>query len=298
MRSHILATVAAVGLSLACICPFAVAQSNQEWIAYKQKCGIPANTAYNDWVAAGAKCNSQSSTVPAGLTPQQQLGTAIGKVGADMLSQGIHNLFYGQPLDPATQQRALAAQQLNNSGVYLMGQHNYSGAINEFQKALALTPNDPLIKRNLYNATETQKQSAVAGRTSDALGNLLNTTSTPPLPNVVNQVNLDPNVVDFRGIGSGSQPPASRSYLSGDNANRLQTVITGSDSSVVDLSHSAKVDPKSLKTQIDVLFGAPVPPPATSPSQSQEIDEIFQQPDQNTNSKMDQSQNLTRSPTH
>jgi hypothetical protein len=283
---------------LACICPFAVAQSNQEWIAYKQKCGIPANTAYNDWVAAGAKCNSQSSTVPAGLTPQQQLGTAIGKVGADMLSQGIHNLFYGQPLDPATQQRALAAQQLNNSGVYLMGQHNYSGAINEFQKALALTPNDPLIKRNLYNATETQKQSAVAGRTSDALGNLLNTTSTPPLPNVVNQVNLDPNVVDFRGIGSGSQPPASRSYLSGDNANRLQTVITGSDSSVVDLSHSAKVDPKSLKTQIDVLFGAPVPPPATSPSQSQEIDEIFQQPDQNTNSKMDQSQNLTRSPTH
>ena len=31
-----------------------MAQSNADWTQYKIKCGIPASTAYNDWVAGFA----------------------------------------------------------------------------------------------------------------------------------------------------------------------------------------------------------------------------------------------------
>lgn len=278
MRSHsILSTVAAVALTLSLI-PCASAQSNAEWIAYKQKCGIPANTAYNDWVAAGSKCNTASSASAATLTAQQQTATAIGQVGATMLGQGLHQLFAGPVLDPATQQRALAAQQLHNSGVYLMRQHNYPGAINEFQKALALTPNDPAIKRDLQQALDLQKQSAVAGRTSETLAELLSGTTTPAAvavaPKTYTPVNLDPNLVDLRGIGPGA-PAAASSYLPAANANRLNAVITGSDPSTVDLRGANKDSVNSLKSQIDSLFGAPVAPPPTSAPSPQEIDQIF-----------------------
>lgn len=278
MRLHsTLSTAAAVVLTLSLV-PFASAQSNAEWIAYKQKCGIPANTAYNDWVAAGSKCNTASSASAPTLTPQQQAATAIGQVGANMLGQGLRQLFAGPALDPATQQRALAAQQLHNSGVYLLRQHNYPGAINEFQKALTLTPNDPAIKRDLQQALDLQKQSAVAGKTSETLGELLSGTTTPavvtPAPKPYTPVNLDPNVVDFRGIGHGASDTAS-SNLPAANANRLNTVITGSDSSTVDLRGANKNSVNSLKSQIDSLFGTPVAPPPTSAPSPQEIDQIF-----------------------
>ena len=164
----------------------AVGQSNQEWIAYKQKCGIPGGMAYNDWVAAGSKCNSGSAssgagTAAGGLTPQQQMAMQSAQAAGYMIGQGLHNILFGQPkpltatLDPATQQRALAAEQLNNSGIYLLKKNDYAGAINEFQQALNQAPNDANILSNLQLARQRQKNAADAAKTSDALGNLLGT---------------------------------------------------------------------------------------------------------------------------
>jgi tetratricopeptide (TPR) repeat protein len=72
-----------------------------------------------------------------------------------MLGQQLHNLLFDQPaqpaapLDPAMQQQQLAAQQLNNSGNYLLKKNDYAGAINEFEQALAIEPNDQDILHNL-----------------------------------------------------------------------------------------------------------------------------------------------------
>ena len=43
-----------------------LAQSKADWDQYKIKCGIPASTAYNDWVAQGSHCNtSNAAATPA-----------------------------------------------------------------------------------------------------------------------------------------------------------------------------------------------------------------------------------------
>ncbi|HEX8926169.1 MAG TPA: tetratricopeptide repeat protein, partial [Terriglobales bacterium] len=179
-----------------------------------------------------------------------------------------------------TQQRALAAQQLHNSGIYLMRQHNYSGAINEFQKALALTPNDPAIKRDLQHVLDLQKQSAAAGKTSETLGDILSGATTAPgapaapAPKQYMPVNVDPNLVDLRGIGPGT-PASASSNLPAANANRLNAVITGSDPSTVDLRRANKSSVNSLKSQIDSLFGGPVATPDSSAPSPQDIDQIF-----------------------
>jgi len=297
--------LAAIGLVMACASQLAAGQSNQEWIALKQRCGIPAGTAYNDWVAAGSKCNSGSTAIGTGTgTGAEQLGTTLGNVTADIMLQGMHNLFHGTPARPIApinseqQQRALAAQQLNNSGIYLLNRRprDYAGAINEFQKALQQTPNDATIASNLQYARRLQKEAAAAGQTSSMLGNLLgdNTTlvntgsfpsNTTISPNVFNQVNLDPNVVDFRGMFRNSLPETARSYLPAANANALNAVLTGSDAGVVDLRGAARtsVDPKSLQNQIHGIFGGAVPAneppdPMVSRPQVQEIDKILQWP--------------------
>jgi hypothetical protein len=252
--------------------------------------------AYNDWVAAGSRCNP-GGTGAGGVDPAQALGTQLGNIAGDLFIQGFRNLLHGNtpkpsmPLDPARQQQALAAQQLNNSGIYLLKQRNYAGAINEFQKALQQSPNDAVIRNNLAYAMQLQRDSVVAGQTSSTLGNLLgdnpagNTNSYTYLGNsgnLINLVNLDPNVVDFGGMFRNSTPTAGRSYLPAANANALNAVLTGSDAEVVDLSGKTSTDPKSLKTQIDGLFGNRVlgtePPDPMNRPAGQEIDKIFQSP--------------------
>ena len=265
-----------------------VGQSNQEWIAYKQKCGISAGTAYNDWVAAGSKCNSGSTTpgtgtVAGGLTPQQQMAMKSAQLGGYMIGQGLHNILFGQPkpltatLDPATQQRALAAEQLNNSGIYLLKKNDYAGAINEFQQALNQAPNDANILFNLQLAKQRQKNAADAAKTSNALGNLLGTAARSsgngplgPL-NSLNLVNLDPDVVDFRGMGHTSSANPNSSFLN--------TVITGSDSNTVDMGNLKKnyIDPKLLQGEINRVLANPVPVPAQMSPQEQ-IGKLFQPP--------------------
>jgi len=265
-----------------------VGQSNQEWIAYKQKCGIPAGTAYNDWVAAGSKCNSSTTpgtgTVAGGLTPQQQMAMQTAQLGGYMIGQGLHNILFGQPkpltapLDPATQQRALAAEQLNNSGIYLLKKNDYAGAINEFQQALNQAPNDGTILFNLQLAKQRQKNAIDAAKTSNALGNLLGaaaarSSGNGPLGplNSLNLVNLDPNVVDFRGMGQTSSANPNSSFLN--------TVITGSDSNTVDMGNRKKdyIDPKLVEGEINHVLGNPVPAPAQISPQEQ-IDKLFQSP--------------------
>ncbi len=311
--------LAAIGLVVACASQLAAGQSNQEWIAIKQKCGILAGTAYNEWVAAGSKCNSRSSTSGAGSGSAEQLGTTLGNAAGDALLKGVHNLLQGTarrlpPVpDPERQRREVAAQQLNNSGVYLLQcvpsnhagpshackRRDSAGAINEFQKALQWTPNDATILSNLQYARRVQK----AEQTADLLGkqrgdetppfDLSKFPYVPPSPNVFNQVNLDPNVVDFRGMFRNSLPGTASSYLPAANANALNAVLTGSDPGVVDLRDATtrSVDPKSLQTEINGIFGHPVPavespnpmgsrPQGNTEKQTKvEINDLFSKPD-------------------
>jgi hypothetical protein len=109
------------------------------------------------------------------------------------------------------------------------------------------------------------------------LGNLLGTTQDifsngPGDPaNPLSLVNLDPNVVDFRGMGHTSSANRNSSFLN--------TVITGSDSNTVDLGSANKnyVDPKLLESQINSVLGNPDSAPAQTSPQEQ-IDKLFQSP--------------------
>jgi len=304
---------AAAGLLVAFASHLATGQSNQEWTAYKQKCGIPAGMAYNDWVSAGSKCNA-GSAAPVGTGSAEQLGTTLGNIGGDMIIKGVQGLFRPAPpkLAPqidASQQRALAAQQLNNSGIYLLNRkpRDYAGAINEFQKALDQTPNDAVIAANLRYAKQLQKESLAAGQTSNMLGSVLGSPATSsgkagdsaftgPSPNVFNQVNLDPNVVDFRGMFRNNPPTTAQSYLPAANANIINAVLTGSDANVVDMRGAARtsIDPKALQTQINGIFANPSPaagaqqsapapkPAAEKPTHGQindQINDLFSKPD-------------------
>jgi hypothetical protein len=299
---------AAAGLLVAFASHLATGQSNQEWTAYKQKCGIPAGMAYNDWVSAGSKCNA-GSAAPVGTGSAEQLGTTLGNIGGDMIITGVQGLFRPAPpkLAPqidASQQRALAAQQLNNSGIYLLNRkpRDYAGAINEFQKALDQTPNDAVIAANLRYAKQLQKESLAAGQTSNMLGSVLGSPSTSSKtdyssftgasPNVFNQVNLDPNVVDFRGMFRNNLPTTALSYLPAANANVINAILTGSDANVVDMRGAAKtsIDPKQIQTQINGIFGnagtptaaqpsATAPKPAAEKQTKDQINDLFSKPD-------------------
>jgi hypothetical protein len=89
----------------------------------------------------------------------------------------------------------------------------------------------------------------------------------------LNLVNLDPSVVDFRSMGHTSSANPNSSFLN--------TVITGYDSSTVDMGNSKKnyVDPKLLEGQINNVLGNPVPAAAQISPQEQ-IEKLFQPPPQ------------------
>ncbi len=258
----------------------AFAQSNAEWTQYKIKCGVPASTAYNDWVAQGSPCNTSTAASPASgipsipvATTQQGLETQIGMLGVGMIASGLQQLLSGPPAtppDPAAQQRALAAEQLNNSGVYLLKQKNYAGAIDEFQQALADAPGDPKITTNLAVAKRQLEQSrrdaASATKTSGALSQLLGASSagsTVPALNApgatLDSIDLDSdaNVVDLQGTTKTSVDPESLQ-------NQLDGVLTNHPP-VSALPDSQVVLPQAK--DIELLFQ----PPQSTPSQSQVV---------------------------
>jgi len=246
---------------------------------------------YNHYCTAPA-----TPAAPAGPTPQQQLGLALGRAAMPYLQQGIHNLLYGTPatpaapLDPAQQQQALAAQQLNNSGIYLLKQRNYAGAIIEFQQALAITPNDSNILHNLELAKQGQKNTAVAGQTSGALGQLLGTAPAgmgnfDTALNLVN-VDSDPNVVDLTGT-TRTSPESLKGELDGVFASNTQTSAP---------SDAQAVQQQAQAQDVDHLFQpSPSNPsqPAPSPSQTdaeqkqveqKQVEDTFKDPGGTTDS--------------
>ncbi len=239
----------------------ALAQEPGWWTKQKADCGIPAGTAYNDWdkICHKSSAGSTSSTpsVPAGLTPQQQLGLQGAALAGNMIGQALGQLLFGSPApppvssqpDPEQQQRELAAQQLNNSGLYLLKQRNYFGAINEFQKALATNPNDSNALHNLAMAKQQQKDAAVAGQTSRALGQFLG------------------NAPANTGLFGFAQ--LTGSTAANPNATALSLVNLDSDANVVDLRGTTKtsVDPESLKGQLDGVLGTNAPASAAPGSQ-------------------------------
>jgi hypothetical protein len=171
-------------------------------------------------------------------------------LGGTMIGQGLHQLLFPPkpalaPPDPAAQQRELAAEQLNNSGLYLLKQKNYRGAINEFQKALAIFPNDPNFVHNLALAKQKLQDTAVAGQTSNSLAQFLRNTPA--------NTNLD---------------QFSHSPVGNPNASALGLVDLGSDPQIVDLRGATKtsVDPELLKTQLDGILTNTNTTPASSGS--------------------------------
>jgi len=257
-------------------CQLATAQEPQWWTNQKKACGLSSSLDYNSWVQSGSPCSTGTAApaAPAASTPQQQMGLALGKAAMPYLQQAVHDLFWGtpakqpQPPDPAQQQRELAAQQLNNSGIYLLKQKNYAGAINEFQQALADAPDDPDILHNLALAKQQLKNVAVAAQTSGALSLFLGkapantgtfdfdllTHSSVANPNAsaLNLVNLDPGVVDLRGV-AGTSPESLKSQIDG--------LLTNHDPT------SPPSDPLVVLPQaqdIELLFQ---PPPKAKPSQ-------------------------------
>jgi len=65
-------------------CRVAMAQSNQEWIALKAKCGLSHSLVYNDWVASGSPCPANSAATKAPAPPadlNQALASAASQLG-------------------------------------------------------------------------------------------------------------------------------------------------------------------------------------------------------------------------
>jgi hypothetical protein len=235
-------------------------------------CDMPSSTrGWSKYCGGG----TAAPAAPAGPTPQQQMGSALGQAALPYVQQMVHNFFYNTPTkqvqDPAQQERALAAHQLNNSGIYLLRKGNYAGAINEFQLALAKTPNDPAIIHNLALAREQQLNVSRARQTSGALGQLLGTAPA--------------------NTGFPSLDQLTHSSVANPNASAL-SLVNLSDTSVVDLrgTTSTSVDPESLKSQLDGVLTnrapASAPPdPRLQLPQSQDIELLFDQPPQATSSQ-------------
>lgn len=156
------------------------------------------------------------------------------------LQQAVHDLLWGappKPLDPEQLHRQFAAQQLNNSGIYLLKQKNYTGAIHEFEQALAITPNDPNILHNLALAKQHVKDTAVAGQTSGELGQFLG------------------GAPARTGLFGSDQV----TYSSVANLNSSALSLLNLDANVVDLRSASSTSPESLKSQLDSLLTNPAP---------------------------------------
>jgi len=167
----------------------------------------------------------------------------------------------------------------------LSRQKNYAGAINEFQNALAKTPNDASIINNLALAKQQlviqQLNLKMATQTSGALGQLLG--DAPP---------------DTGSFGD----QLSHSPVLDQKASPLSLVDLGSDAGVVDLGSATgiSVDPDSLKGQLDRVLAnhtlpTTPPDPRAEMPQVQDIELLFQPP-QSTASQFPGPQRPTNSP--
>lgn len=192
-----------------------------------------------------------------GVTGRISAGNAVGFTVLGMLGNALFApkaTSTAPAPNPEQDQRALAAHQLNESGIYLMKQRDYAGAINEFQQALSLAPNDGNIQHNLEFAKEAREKAAVAGRNSDALGQLL----APSEAGISNSTSA------LGSIDLGS------SQTEGNLGN----------------APSTPTRPEPIQGQIDKVFSNDSPTSVQPDSQlsqpqakeAQDIDNLFQQP--------------------
>ena len=206
-------------------------------------------------VARGHEFDSTiNRAIADGITGRISAGNAVGFTALGILGNALFapkspNIPL-QP-DPAEEQRRLAVQQLNNSGIYLLKQKNYAGAINEFQKAIAISPGDANILHNLDFAKHQLRDAAFADQTSGALGEL-----------------LGPAPIELGSSGTG-----------------LNLVNLGSDASAVDLHNTTvtTVDPATLKGRLDSIFSndehaSALSDPQDSQPQAKDIDKVFESP--------------------
>ena len=200
-------------------------------------------------------------SAPATVNPA--LGNAVQSLGFS-LGQQLGKAVFGDPAaraasqaasEAAAQQRALEAQQLNNSGIYLFKHQNYSGAINEFQQALAIAPNDAIIRQNLASAKQGLKDHALAARNSSELSQFL---GGSPATAGNSNFNFSP-----------------QSFMAGSNASALNLVDL--DSTVVDLRGATSTSPALLRSQLDGIF-APTAS-ASAPPDKETVQEIDKQID-------------------
>jgi tetratricopeptide (TPR) repeat protein len=232
-------------------------------------CSMPGQQGtamYNKYCGSGTAATT-SPSAPATLNPA--LGDATKSVG-NALGQQLGKAVFGDPAAKAANAAAaqqanlaansLAAHQLNDSGIYLLKNGNYNGAINEFQQALAIAPNDASILYNLSLAKQKLKDAAAGANNSSAFAPFLgNSPANPGNSNsdsvahssganlnasAISLVNLDSSVVDFRKVRLQVHPPAT---------------LPNSDSNVVNLSGTTSTSPASLKSQLDAAFGNSTP---------------------------------------
>ncbi len=194
------------------------------------------------------------------------VGTAIGNAIFNNNSAGAPS-----PQQLQLQQQQVAARQLNDTGIWYLRHKNYDQAINEFQQALAQTPNDQTIAGNIAYARQLQRQAqrdaAAAARTSGTLGKLLSGTPLGSAPGAaanggspLNLVNLGSNtsVVDLRGTTKTSVDPAMLKGGSG---------LTGPGEGQ---------PPKDLGAQFDsAIGGLEVKGPPQAPQTRTELDRQF-----------------------
>jgi tetratricopeptide (TPR) repeat protein len=201
----------------------------------------------------------------------QQIGTALGNAIGNALRGNPAQQQAQQQALQAQQQRMLAAQQLNNSGLYLLNHTtDYTGAINEFQQALAYAPGDQNILNNIARAKQKIVNKAIAAKNSSALSQLLggsdfdgskNPQVSNPNSSVLNSVNLDsdPNVVDLRGTTKSYVDPA---LIKGDSPSQPADV----QQTVKDLNNLLDNSADQAKKQLDQALGLNQNAPVQQPS--------------------------------
>ncbi len=274
MRTRLVLQIG-ICLLVAFACLPATGQSNQEWMGIKSKCGLSSGLAYNDWVASGSPCNAGTPAAPAAAAPatlNPALANAAQSVGY-ALGQELGKAIFGDPAaaaaaqqrNLAAQRSALAAQQLSNSGLYLLKNGKspaaFNEAKNEFQQALNITPNDANILHYLAMANQKLNDIAVAAKNSGALAGVLG--DAPPASNGL----FGDQLTHF------SVPSPNASTLS----------LVNLDANVVDLRNATSASTESLKSQLTGVFAktapASVPPdPLVVLPEARDIDLLFQPP--------------------
>lgn len=272
-----------------------------KYVGYGKKCGFASeeaanafgkNLGYTDWktirdnTATGttttgstdnALDNVIGKAVAAGITGGITPGQTVGLVGLGLFAKA---LFAPKKVDPVEQQMLeqqqqlqLAADQLYKSGLYLLRQKNYTGAINEFQKALAKTPGDQKIINSLNLAKQGVKDTKTSGENSGALGQLIGNTTSSTSNMSLNPINNQPvtntNSSVLNLVNLDSEPNRANTNVSIKPINDPPSKATDKQQAIQTLNDLLDKDANhDLKSQLDAfnIESLPQSYPKTEPA--------------------------------